>query len=218
MPYSADGLDEACWVVTAPRGGKIGHAARGVVEPSFIQAALLVALTGALSGFLIPWIKGRTDDKKARQQKIVDAQSEVLDELTMTLWEIRYLLMGIAYDRLNGPLTTYDSAIEGYRDEITALFSRFRIAASTAGRLVPAGAYERLIAFYDNRLTTLEGAVSEAIRERPPNRASDEGTKTTPDHDHDWLRIHQDLRWQFTTEIDSLLTKVARDFRLLPKR
>lgn len=43
-----------------------------VSTPSFIQAALLVALTGALSGFLIPWIKGSTDDKQARQQKIVD--------------------------------------------------------------------------------------------------------------------------------------------------
>jgi hypothetical protein len=41
-----------------------------ISSPSFIQAALLVALTGALSGFLVPWIKGRTDDKKARQQKI----------------------------------------------------------------------------------------------------------------------------------------------------
>jgi hypothetical protein len=45
-----------------------------VSTPSFIQAALLVALTGALSGFLIQWIKGSTDDKQARQQKIVDVE------------------------------------------------------------------------------------------------------------------------------------------------
>jgi hypothetical protein len=52
-----------------------------VVSTPFIQAALLVALTGALSGFLKPWIKGRTDDKQARQQKIVDVEGNEFCEV-----------------------------------------------------------------------------------------------------------------------------------------
>jgi hypothetical protein len=56
------------------QGARVDTLQEVVSTPSFIQAALLVALTGALSGFLIQWIKGSTDDKQARQQKIVDVE------------------------------------------------------------------------------------------------------------------------------------------------
>jgi hypothetical protein len=35
----------------------------------------------SLSGFLIPWIEGRTDDKQARQQKIVDVEGNEFCEV-----------------------------------------------------------------------------------------------------------------------------------------
>jgi len=46
------------------QGARVDTLQEVVSTPSFSQAALLVALSGALSGFLIPWIKGRTDDNR----------------------------------------------------------------------------------------------------------------------------------------------------------
>jgi hypothetical protein len=63
-----------------------GRLTEVLTSASFLQAALLLALPAAPSGLIVPYIKWRHDNKKPRLAKIVEAQAEVLDDLTEVLW------------------------------------------------------------------------------------------------------------------------------------
>lgn len=63
------------------------------LSQDFIEKALLLLITAALTGFLIPYILKIIDERRARQAKIIEAQSMFLDEISRLLWKWRYMFI-----------------------------------------------------------------------------------------------------------------------------
>ncbi len=124
-------------------------------------SALLIAII-TLVGKLIfdAWSLNFT-----RQLKLIDAQSDLLDELGDVLWDSRYAAMQVAYygSRLDEP-DAYEKAKDSYFESIWSHLKKIRTLGTRAGRLISATAPDRIEQFYIQIDDVCE-AIEQAVRE-----------------------------------------------------
>jgi hypothetical protein len=127
---------------------------------SFLEKVLLLLLTAVVTGFGIPYVLKMIDDRKlkgqkqfeadlARQNKIIESQSKLLDDISQLLWKWRYLAKKVVYYGAQENKERYEIAKRQYDENIWDILNGFRTEISKSRRLVSERAYERLDALYN---------------------------------------------------------------------
>lgn len=131
---------------------------------SFTQKLLLsvapIVVTAVLAGLIVPLILRVIDSRKTesmkrfeaalvRQTKIIDAQAELLDELTKALWNWRYLFMRVTYTGAEQTDEALNTAWKQYDEKSWDSLYTIRVQITRARRLISQHAYEVLQAQYD---------------------------------------------------------------------
>lgn len=151
-------------------------------DQAFLEKIILLLLTAAITGFGIPYILKRIEERKlreqkkfeadlSRQEKIIDAQSKLLDDLSQLLWKWRYLAKKVVYYGALGKTERerYDLARKQYDESSWDILQEFRSVISRSRRLVSEHAYERLNSLYDYIVGDIDQKVSQMIREVEPD-------------------------------------------------
>jgi large-conductance mechanosensitive channel len=105
------------------QAGTMDIVSKMLSNAEFIQNVITVLITVALTGILVPFIKARMDDRNfrerkkfeeelARQAKLIEYQSKLLDEITELLWELQALLLEPTYYKIRDNDSGYKSAFQ----------------------------------------------------------------------------------------------------------
>jgi hypothetical protein len=132
----------------------------------FLQNLLVVVLPIIVTGLLIPVVLRHIDEQKsanqerlraalARQQKVIDAQVDLLDSLGELLWRYQSRAITVMYFQRPGTANPelFTRAARDYEDASVELLGKIRSEISKLLRLAPTELYDDLIAlFYDDLL------------------------------------------------------------------
>ena len=178
---------------------------------SFIQSLLLLVATAALTGVLVPLIKGYMDDRKFRQQKlfeaelarqgkVIEAQVQLLESLAQLLWDFQLLAIAVTYYKTLPDEKRYQLAFDEYDKQSWVFFSKIRTEISKARRLTSERTYQGLLKYYEDWLMKNDNALMSLVK----RHASHE----------DWLN-HHNLLFNGAEETDRVMTQLAEEFRLV---
>lgn len=184
---------------------------------TFWEQLLILLSTALLTGFLVPYVLRRIDESRsiaqkvreagiARQARLIDAQSNFLDETTEVLWAWRYLSMKVAYDASTPVDEMYAASVLEYQKDIWDILSRLRNQTSKARRLVSESGYQRMVALYD-QIVELDGQIDGLIRSQMTRKARTEA----------FSPIQERLRNEMTEKLDGTLYALAKEVQLLPE-
>jgi hypothetical protein len=144
--------------ITAAAVGAIAGAAGGV-------------LSSASKGFFDEWVQQkrlrferdtlRFELDSARQQKLLDAQSALLDELGSVCWKLRYGAIRVAYYG-KSQAEEYEAAAKHYVENRWESLSQLRFIGTRASRLFSESAREAIEEFYD-RVDDVDSKIERAI-------------------------------------------------------
>jgi hypothetical protein len=145
-----------------------------MLDAAFLQKLVLLLFGAVISGFGIPYVLKRIDNRKLREQKLfeaelsrqsklIDAQSTLLDEITRILWKWRYLAKGVVYYGARGDQKRYDAARVNYEDTVWGLLDEFRTEISRSRRLVSEAAFKNLDSLYRYVVHDLDQKVSNLV-------------------------------------------------------
>jgi uncharacterized protein YutD len=184
-----------------------------------LEKIILLVMTALISGFGIPYFLKRIEERKlreqkkfeadlARQNKIIEAQSKFLDDLSQVLWNWRYLAKKVVYYGGRENKTRYEIARKEYDDNVWDILNAFRTEVSKARRLVSEEAYKELRAMYDYIVGDIDLRISDIIK-------SDE-------LDANIVAASTDLGARFSVEvsqrIDDLIDHLAGELGLKVKK
>jgi RNAse (barnase) inhibitor barstar len=127
---------------------------------SFFEKVFFLLLTAVVTGFGVPYVLRMIDDRKlreqkkfeadlARQNKIIESQSKLLDDLSQLLWKWRYLAKKVVYYGAQENKARYKIAKQQYDENIWDILNGFRTEISKSRRLVSEGAYQKLDTLYN---------------------------------------------------------------------
>lgn len=145
-----------------------------ILNQGFLENIVLLVLTALITGFGIPWVLKRIEERKlreqkrfeadlARQGKIIDAQSKLLDDLSQLLWKWRYLAKKVVYYGAQENSERYDLARRQYDENVWDILNEFRAEISRSRRLVSERAYERLDSLYNYVVHDIDVKISDII-------------------------------------------------------
>ena len=194
---------------------------------TFSEQIMLLLLTAVLIpsvkltlDYIKEWRGKKRDAALARQEKIIEDQIKLSEELARLVWEYQFLCLKVSYYRgitKDGP--RYKAACEDFDKNSWALLGRVRTEISRAKRLTTPGAYERLNDFYNwlNGVDTeLAALVQAEAGRRPRDRSREERAPryaALPDGNK-WGVFHKTLFYGGGREIDEALAGLAADMGL----
>jgi hypothetical protein len=146
----------------------------------FAENIILLLLAALVTGFGIPYVLKRIEERKllqqkkfeadlARQSKIVEAQSKLLEDITQVLWKWRYLAKKVVYYASGKNKKLYQTAKTEYNEKVWDVLDEFRVVISRSRRLVSERAYEDLCLLYKYVVHDLDRKVSDIIEMDVPN-------------------------------------------------
>jgi len=146
----------------------------------FAENIILLLLTALVTGFGIPYVLKRIEERKlleqkkfetdlARESKIVEAQSNLLEDLTQILWKWRYLAKKVVYYASGKNKELYQVAKTEYDAKVWDVLDEFRVVISRSRRLVSEAAYKNLCSLYEYVVHDLDREVSNIIEMDEPN-------------------------------------------------
>jgi len=144
------------------------------LNQAFLEKIVLLVLTALITGFGIPYVLKRVEERKlreqkkfeadlARQGKIIEAQSKLLDDLSQLLWKWRYLAKKVVYYGAQENTERYDLARRQYDESVWDILNEFRAEISRSRRLVSEHAYERLDSLYNYVVHDIDVKISDII-------------------------------------------------------
>ncbi len=128
---------------------------------------VILAATAALSGLLVPYVIKRIDTRRhetqkileaqlARQSRLIDAQSELLEELANSLWTFQFRAIAVTYYHGVHLEELYTDAVSQYDSSTIDNLVRIRTAISKSIYLCSTSVYEKLKVLYFERLLPLD--------------------------------------------------------------
>jgi hypothetical protein len=132
-----------------------------MITPDFNEKLVLLVLTVLIGGLGAPWVLKRVDEARLRKSKIIEAQSQLLLDISRTLWSWRYLAKQVAFYAAEANFEKFDRARKKYDDDLWELLNEFRAQASKAMLYASASTYEKLIQYYDYLVKDVDPLVSE---------------------------------------------------------
>lgn len=153
------------------------------INEPFVQQITLLILGALITGFGVPYVLRAIDARKmreqkifeaelARQSKLLDAQSALLDEITRLVWAWRYLAKQVVYYGSRGDNERYVVVKEKYEDGVWGLLDGLRTQISKARRLVSESAFERLNELYKYVVHDVDLKVSDLAGKPEIDRAA----------------------------------------------
>ncbi|MEA2874288.1 MAG: hypothetical protein QOH67_4264 [Hyphomicrobiales bacterium] len=196
-------------------------------NPAIIAAivAAMVSSAGATISVFLKWLfDDRVQEKRlrferdvlekrfqferdnARQLKLIDAQSALLDGLGNVCWRWRYEATRVAYYGSASEQEQYDRAVKSYSDNIWSNLNEIRTAGTRAARLFSKTASDEIEAFYE-RVDDVEQDIEEALRETNLKKRKALFEAIYPN-------LANDTRMQ----IAQLVLNLAKDMDLAPRK
>ncbi len=147
------------------------------LSSGFLENVLILLLGAAVTGFLVPYVLKRIDDRKmleqqrfqaelARQDKVIDAQVTLLDTLATLLWEYQRFAMEVLYYQQPGTANPelYATAARAYEENSGAVLTQIRAEISKMLRLAPQSLYEDLSELFYGELAPFDECLVGLIR------------------------------------------------------
>jgi hypothetical protein len=204
------------------------------VDPkgSFLKNLVLSLLLIGLTSLLIPIVLKQIDDRKAldqqrlqaelaRQDRIIDAQADVLDNLATLFWDYETFAADVLYSRHErfGQDDWHQRAIDAYYTKSGPLLGKMRAEISTILRLAPRPTYEAFLRLYEEEVLAFDSCLLELMKIEatptadplPPRCVTSEGKFAGASWDRlsDYV-LEQDLAAQVDREFEGL----AKAFQL----
>ncbi|MDJ0678025.1 MAG: hypothetical protein QNJ36_22025 [Calothrix sp. MO_167.B42] len=192
------------------------------LSQDFLEKFLLLLLTASLSGFLIPYVLKQVDARKlreqnieeerkfrekrvfeayiARQTKIIEAQSQLLENLAKELWEFELLAISVSYYKSHNKEEKYKTAWQEYDDKAWTYFGTIRSQISKASYLSSSETHRALINLYKNILIKLDSDLVHLV-----------------ENDADileWKKHHNSVQQSIGETTDQVLDLLANELRL----
>ena len=186
------------------------------MSQDFWEKIVILLVTAAITGLLLPYILKRIDESKAieqkrseadisRQAKLIDAQSKFLDDTTEVLWTWRYLSMKVAFNGSEEREEQYAKSVIEYEQGIWDVLSKIRNQTSKSRRLVSEDSYKDLVSLY-RRIVALDGRLDEIVRGRLPPKERAKALQP----------IQEELYGDMTQKLDDTLYLLAKEAHLVP--
>jgi hypothetical protein len=176
-----------------------------------ITAAVVGALAGGAAGAVPAISKGALDNwaqtrrlrferNNAHQQKLMDAQSALLDELGSVCWKFRYDAIKVSWYWRHSQFEAYEVAARCYLENCWTSLSQIRFNGTRAGRLFSRAAVETVETFY-KEVDEVDKKIAQAIMEQDVK-------KRTHVFDNVYPKIEKDMRMQIVDLISDLAESV----------
>ena len=179
------------------------------LEQGFVEQVVLLILTAIVSGFGIPYILKKIEEKKLRQakveDKIVEEQARLLDDLSRLFWKWRYLAKQVVYFGAVGKQEQYASSKEAYESEIWTILESIRVEISKSRRLVSEVAFNKLNSLYEYIVRDIDVKVSNVIKATEPDTG-------------ECRQLASRFSSEVSTTIDDAMDELASDMNLKVKK
>jgi hypothetical protein len=182
---------------------------------SFVESTVILLMTAVLTGILVPLLFRHIDERRnkeqkrfeaelLRQNKIIDSQVELLENLSSLLWEFQLLLIEVPYYRQFPERNLYPAALKAYEENSGKLLGKIRAEISKALRLTPHSVYQELKVLYYQQLLPLDLRVSQLA-------TSDERQH---DKTSEWTKLNQYAVGELSEIVDNAIDKLASELNL----
>lgn len=182
-----------------------------VFDQSLFEKVILLALTAIVSGLGVPWVLKCIDQRRtldlrraeaalARQTKIIEAQSKLLDDLAQALWQWRYLGKKVVYYADLDNREAYMLAVKEYEAKVWDVLNALRVHTSASRRLVSEDAYDRLVALYRYVVDDVDPAITDLVQT---------GALRTPESNMLANRFSGEVSDRLDEELDRLAAEVG---------
>ncbi len=195
------------------------------------QSLILLLVTAALTGLLVPTVKDLVDQRRlakqsvfedgrlraqkqfeaelARQTRIIDAQAELLDELASLSWAFEKLVLRVTFYGAGGDYKKFAAALQAFDTDSWGLLANLLAATSKARRLAPSEAHQRLQGLYRQLVEKVAPYVEPMRSFRPDAENAMSAEQMTECH-----KLNRYIYDHLAPEIDDVLASLADDFRL----
>lgn len=188
--------------------------------PLLLLTALLIPSVKLALDYIKEWRGKKRDAALARQEKIIEDQIKLSEELTRLVWEYQFLCLKVSYYKaLATDDPKYVKACEDFDANSWSVLSRIRTEISKAKRLTTPGAYARLNDFY-NWLNGVDTELATLVQTEAARRPRDEKRghhvpryESLPDGEK-WGAFHRTLFYRGGRVIDETLAGLAADMGL----
>ncbi|MCE7924417.1 MAG: hypothetical protein DYG98_15330 [Haliscomenobacteraceae bacterium CHB4] len=183
----------------------------------FIEKVILLLLTAIILFLLLPYLLKVNYDRKLnfqkelelyllRQKEIIDAQSRLLEDLTLYLWQWRYLCIKLTYYGGKGLSDEFKKAWQQYNEDFWGILNNIRNTISKSRRLVSDNSYTRLLKFYQ-KIVEIDLSIT---------RDDFKGNNLTGSFENILLMRDYNIEIfkQITSEIDDILKIIAEEVQL----
>jgi hypothetical protein len=161
---------------------------------SFLKNLVLSVVLLGLGSLVIPIVLKQIDDRKSadqqrfqaeldRQDRIIDAQAELLDALAADFWNYELVASDVLYSRDErfGREDWHVRAVDAYYVQSGPLLGQLRSDVSTLLRLAPGPTYDEFLRLYDQELLPLDSCLLELMKIDATATATP--TRVTPNGD-----------------------------------
>lgn len=173
------------------------------MSQDFIEKIILLLLTATLTGFLVPYILKKIDEKRARLAKIIEAQAKFLEEIAQRLWEWRYMSIKVVYYASQNNKKVYYNFRKEYDEKIWNVLYQIRKEISISRRLVSESEFQKLLTFY-----VFMVELDKQISHFPLTENLDAGLIKSA------VKLNAQIYADVTTRIDKVLDLLASELKL----
>lgn len=183
---------------------------------AFVQQALLILIGAGVTGFGVPLVLRVIDERKlreqkrfeaelARQSKLIDAQSALLDEITRAVWAWRYLAKQVVYYGAQGDEERFLTAKKKYENEVWGQLDGFRTQISKSRRLISERAFASLNELYEFIVHDVDLSISNVMNSPGIDRSACSAIA---------MRFSREV----STKLDDALLLLANDLGLAARK
>lgn len=186
-----------------------------LLNQDFLDKAIFLLFTAGLSGLFVPCILKVIDARKLRAKmeyeadlkrsdNIVNAQINLLENISKSLWELQLLALAVCYYKVHSNSDRYKAAVENYDEKSWDLFRNVRLEISKAARLVSNDLYDQLLYFFKENLIQRIDETLMPLIQKGDNTSTQE-----------WKNQYEFLLYELPIEIDEkVITPLAKELKL----
>lgn len=174
---------------------------------SFIESILILLITALITGLLVPFIKARIDDSNfrkrknfeaavARQAKVIEYKSSLLDDLAHALWRYQFLVLEPTYYKMRKNETGYQAAFSEYDKNAPIILNQIRETVSKIRRFSTPEIYHSFKTLFHDDLIMIDSWLIEL-------------EETGQSQKGDWAVHHRYVYSDLGNVIDKLLYELA---------
>ena len=192
--------------MTEPTPGNSGLL-KVITSAGFIEKILLLLVTALISGLIIPFIADNIQLRVAHQQRILDNQSALYDELSSTIITIETLILDVSWNNAYAEVKNkkqHEKALERYSEQIPFLLSKLRAGTLKANNLASEEVSNKLFEFQKELLSK---------QDLDLNKLESSAKATT----EEWLACHK-YNVSMLYKANELLSELAVDFGIVRQK